>query len=64
MGYIFDKYLTVHVRGLKRTAKNDRNLGYIFYCVKKVINNLVPRASVVKAEVGGPDKGWLSHEPI
>ena len=64
MSYIFDKYFTVHVRGLKRTAKNDHKLGYIFYCVKKVINNLVLRASVVKLEVGGPDKGSLSHDQI
>ena len=64
MSYIFDKYLTVHIKGLKRTAKNDRNLDYIFYCMKKVISKFVPRASVVKPEVGEPDKGWLSHDQI
>ena len=54
----------MYVRGLKQTARNDRNLGFIFYYVKKVMNNLVPRASVVKPEVEGPDKDWLSHDQI
>ena len=52
------------MRGLKQTAKNDRNLGYNFYYVKKVINNLVPRASMVRPEVEGPDESWLSPDQI
>ena len=54
----------MHVSVLKRTAKNDLNLGYVFYYVKKVIDNLVPRASVVEAKLEGPDKGWFSHDQI
>ena len=52
----------MHVRGLKRTAKNDCNFGYIFLYVKK--SNEQPRSQGlnVEPEVEGPDKGWLSHD--
>ena len=60
--YYLKTNLTVHVKGLKQTAKNDRSLGYIFPYVKKVMSNFVPRASVVESEVEIPDKGWLSHD--
>ena len=54
MGYILNTRRK-HVSGLKQKDKNDRNLGYIFYYVKKLMNNLVPRASVVEPEVEKPE---------
>ena len=54
MGYILNTRKK-HLSGLKQTDKNDCNLGCIFYYVKKVMNNLVPRASVVEPEVERPE---------